>query len=577
MAIETTATSARVVCSNGYASALDPADEPESGGVAHRTPVEFLTGGLRAAPLPLAAFAVALIAVWFLADPRTPDLAAQVYRVRLFGELGPAVWDARWYAGHHLPGYSLMFPPLGSLLGTRLLGAASALASTLLFERLIAPVYPRAARWAAAWFAVAAVGDIWIGRLTFALGLSFALAAALALRGRRDVLAAVLAVACAAASPVAGVLLGLAALTLALEQRSLRAPLLLGAPAAAVVLVLALLFPEGGWEPFPLRSFIATAVVVLAFLWAIGRGQRLLRIGAAVYLLACVFALAIHSPLGSNIERYGVLLSGPLLLCASLRSPAQEGAAARGVAGLRPPVLLALLVSALWVAWGPVRETAAVAGSPATSAAYYVPVERFLEGVPDRPARVEVPLTRSHWEAALLAPSISLARGWEKQLETRYDHVLLASGMSAAGYRAWLREQAVGYVALPDVALDPSSAREGLLIRGGLPYLQEVFASRHWRVYRVRSATPLLSGPGRLLAIGHDSFSLSARAPGSLIVRVRFTPYWTLLHGYGCVREASGGWTEVRLDAPGPATVAARFSLARAVGDRSSCAGTAGA
>ena len=45
--------------------------------------------------------------------------------------------------------------------------------------------------------------------------------------------------------------------------------------------------------------------------------------------------------------------------------------------------------------------------------------------------RVEVPLTRSHWEAAFLAPGVSLARGWEKQLDERYDSMLLAHGLSA--------------------------------------------------------------------------------------------------------------------------------------------------
>ena len=68
------------------------------------------------------------------------------------------------------------------------------------------------------------------------------------------------------------------------------------------------------------------------------------------------------------------------------------------------------------------RETKAVAGNESTSAAYYAPVLAFLERVQAPPAplvRVEVPLTRSHWEAALMAPTVSLARGWEKQLEEK--------------------------------------------------------------------------------------------------------------------------------------------------------------
>jgi hypothetical protein len=573
VAITTTATSGPLRSSSEYESATDPADEPGSGGVAHRTPVDLLTGGLRAAPVAVAALAAALIAAWLIVEPRTPDLAGAVYRVGLFHEAGFAIWDEHWYAGHHLPGYSLLFAPLGALLGVRLLAALAALASALLFERILAPVYGGAARWGALFFAVAAVGDIWIGRVAFALGVPFALAAVLALMRGRTAVAVLLAAASAAASPVAGLLLGLAALTAAIERRSARPLLVLALPAAAVVIPLALLFPEGGWEPFPIRSFAAAAVVALAFLWALPPGARLLRVGGVVYLAGCVACLLVHSPVGSNIERYAVLLAGPLLLCALLSDPSARSRGGLGRAG--PAGLAALSVIALWVGWGPVRETLAVAGSEATSAAYYAPVKRFLASLPGGPVRVEVPLTRSHWEAALLAPSVSLARGWEKQLETRYDHVLLAPGLTARSYREWLAGQAVAYVALPDAALDPSSAQEGRLIEGGLAYLQLASASAHWRIYRVLGAPALAAGPGLLRSLGHDSFTLSARAAGSFLVRVHYTRYWTLSGVPGCVGSAPGGWTRVVVRAAGTATVAARFSLGRALGAGTSCGGSA--
>jgi len=543
--------------------------------------------------VPLLVTVVLSIAVWLVVDPRTPDLAAQVYRVELFRQLGFALWDEHWYAGHSLPGYSLIYPLLASLVGMRLLAALCVLASSLLFACLVAPIYGRGARWGTALFALAALGDVWIGRLTFALGVSLALAAGLALARERWLWAGVLAALCAAASPVAAVLLGLACLSVALSERSLRVLLVAAVPAAVVVLVPAALFPEGGYEPYPILSFAATVAVVLAFLVALPRDARLLRIGGLVYLLACVACVAVHSPIGSNIERYAVLLAGPLLLCARLGVPRVGVPRVGGVAisgggrriawrgaGLTPAATLALCGIVVWVVWGPVRETLAVAGSSATSAAYYLPVERFFAQVEARsgsPVRVEVPLTRSHWEAALLAPSVSLARGWDKQMETRYESVLLARGLTAAGYERWLAQQAVSYVALPDVALDPSSAREGTLIRRGLPYLHEVFASAHWRVFRVLSATPLLSGPGRLTTLGHDSFTLLARTPGRFLVRVRYTRYWTLTRGAGCVSQAPGGWTEVSLRASGTAVVAARFSLSRAFASSSgrSCAGRA--
>jgi hypothetical protein len=270
----------------------------------------------------------------------------------------------------------------------------------------------------------------------------------------------------------------------------------------------------------------------------------------------------VHTPMGANVERYGILLAGPLLLCA--------------LGGRFTPVAVAVLCGiAFWVFWGPVRETLAVAGDPSTSAAYYRPLDRFLATHGGRLTRVEVPFTRSHWETAWLAPSWVLARGWEKQLDTRYDDVLLRPGLTAGAYRAWLDGQAVGYVALPDVPLDPSSAQEGRLIERGLPYLHEVFRSAHWRVYEVLGATPLVQGPARLSAMAHDSFTLDATGPGSILVRVHYTRYWTVLRGAGCVVMAPEEWTRVMAYRAGGIEVGARFSVGRALGlNGSPCRGS---
>ncbi len=593
--------------------------------------------GLRAPPLPWAPLAAAVgVAVWLLVDPRTPDLAAQVYRVSLFRHVGFAVWDEHWYAGHALPGYSLLFGPLAALLELRAVGALSVLASAVLCERLLRDLYGDAARWGAVWFALAALADIWIGRLTFALGVSFAVACLLALLGEagessrppeavrepereqrlrereerrasarrraqwsrptRAGVAAVLAALCAASSPVAGLLLALLALTYSLLARSPRVFLAAGAPAAAVAGGLALLFPEGGWEPYPFTSFVVTVAAVAGFLLVLPAREHRLRVGALIYLGVCLLSVALHTPMGANVERYGLLLGAPLLLCAlagagGLRERRLAGSNGTSVGdtsagdtsvgdtsagsmrardGRHPwlfaPAVAVLCGLAVWTLWGPVRETAAVAGDPSTGSAYYVPLQRFLASHGGALVRVEVPFTRSHWEAAWLAPSVSLARGWEKQLDTRYDLVLLRPGLTAGAYRAWLQQQAVSYVALPDVPLDPSGAQEGRLIAQGLPYLREVFASRHWRVYRVLHATPLVQGPGRLMALGHDSFALLAATSGRLLVRIHYTSYWTLTEGAGCVGPASGGWTAVDVARAGSVGVAARFSLGRALG-----------
>ena len=498
---------------------------------------------------------ITLVLLWLIIDPRTPDLAAQVYRVSTFSHFGAIVFDERWYAGHLMPGYSLLFPLVAANLGIRLTAAISVVASCALFERAVVGIYGPAGRWGSVLFAIAATGDIWSGRLTFAAGVTFALASALAVIKDRALLAAALALLCAAFSPVAALLLALVMLTYALVGRSVALPAAVIIPVLVLLGSIVLLFGEGGFEPYPILSFFPTLAVTLAFYCALPGSQRTLRLGAILYLALCVTCLLVHTPMGSNIERYGVLLAAPLLACTLCVDP-------RRITSARLIALTGILV---WVLWGPVRETAAVVHNPSTRASYYLPVERFLATHGGDLERIEVPLTRSHWEAALLAPNVSLAGGWEKQLQERYDSVLLSKTLSAGSYDRWLHQQAVSYVALPDAPLDPSSAREGALIRSGPSFLRLVFNARHWRVYQVLASTPLLGGPGTLIALGPDSFTVRATHAGDFVVRIHYTPYWVLTQGHGCVAQAPGGWTALRATAPGRIVLTARFSLKQAL------------
>jgi hypothetical protein len=178
---------------------------------------------------------------------------------------------------------------------------------------------------------------------------------------------------------------------------------------------------------------------------------------------------------------------------------------------------------------------------------------------------VEVPQTGAHWESVHLPEhgSILLARGWERQLDTRYAALFYAPTLTPAAYRAWLYENAISYVALPDVRLDFSGTAEGRLIARGLPYLREVWRSPHWRLFAVAGAPGLAAAPARLTAVGADSFTLAAPRAGSYAVRVRYTPYWALQQGHGCVRSAPGGWTTVQAHMAGTIRVGIDFSLTR--------------
>ena len=164
------------------------------------------------AALPALVLAAALVLLWLAVAPPTPDLAAQVYRATLFGREGYEIYDASWYGGHNLLGYSLVFPPLGALLGPRVVGALAVGVSVVCFSLLLRGRFsPTAIRVATVWFALAAIGDLMIGRITFSLGVAVGLAAILAWDRRHFALAVIGAVACAATSPVSGLFMVLAA------------------------------------------------------------------------------------------------------------------------------------------------------------------------------------------------------------------------------------------------------------------------------------------------------------------------------------------------------------------------------
>jgi hypothetical protein len=540
--------------------------------------------------------AAALATAWGLSQLRTPDLAAQAYRAGLFVRDGFGVWDNNWYAGHHLPGYSLLFPPLAALLGMRIVGAVGAVASAVLFDRLARDHFGPRARWGILWFGAATATDLLIGRLTFGLGVALGLGALLALQRRRRWLAGVLAVLCAAASPVAGMFLALAGAAYALSARRWRAGALVALPGLALVGVLSVAFPEGGSQPFSPGAFWAALVFPALAIALMPRRERTLLVGTGLYALAVIASYALNTPMGGNVSRLGAMFCGPLLVCATaglsaaeLDGPARRllsrlsgrlaGASGRlaGASGRlagAPTVVVVVLLGA-WQWNGPVREVVKGVSDDSVRLSYYRPLIDFLDRHREPLARVEVPFTLTHWDAAMLGRRFALARGWERQLDTKYDPLFYAHGPTPDSYRDWLRAAGVRYVALPDVRLDPSSRTEGQLIRSGLPFLRPVWHSAHWQVYELVGSQPLAAGAGRLTELGADDLRLDMRRPGWVWVRVHFTPYWHIAEGAGCVQRADGDWTMVRSDRPGPVRVVADFSLGRMFDQGPRC--TAGA
>jgi hypothetical protein len=440
---------------------------------------------LSAAPLTLAlAVAVPLTLAYLILAPPAGDLAAATYRSELFARVGFSTWDTGWYAAHGywLPGYSLLSPALGALLGVRLLLALSAVAACALFALIAQRVFATAAaRLAAAWFALGFCVGLLSGRVPYDLGFAIGLGSVLALM--RGALPAALALAAltSVASPVAGAFLGLAGLALALTNlRDMRGAALCAA-ALIPILVLSVAYPDGGYEPFATSAFwpVLAGVVLIALLLPQGpltpRGRRVLRVAAVLYAFALVGAYAIHTPVGGNAARLGPLLAAPLLA---------------GVLWENQRLLLLALAPLLlyWQLATPIRDYSSIAGDPSVHASYYAPVLAELLGLTHgRPTIVEVPMTAAHWESAYLAghDGVELARGWERQLDTRYAAIFYRKTLSPDAYRSWLAENRVMYVALPDAPLDKAGSLEGALVARELPYLRELWHSEHWRLYRV--------------------------------------------------------------------------------------------
>ncbi len=110
-----------------------------------------------------------------------------------------------------------------------------------------------------------------------------------------------------------------------------------------------------------------------------------------------------------------------------------------------------------------------------------------------------------------------------------------------------------------------AAAGEARLVRSGrVPGLRPVARAGHWRVWSVAGAR-LAAGPAIVTALGPDEVRLAVRRPGEVLVKVRFSPYWAIADGRGCVEEGAGGFTRVRAAAAGPLRLVMRFSPERIV------------
>ncbi|HWG74074.1 MAG TPA: hypothetical protein VG184_08470 [Acidimicrobiales bacterium] len=350
--------------------------------------------------------------------------------------------------------------------------------------------------------------------------------------------------------------------------------LVVGTLPLAVVATVAVLFPGAGSQPFG-GDDTACILVVCALLagpWL--PVPRLVRVAAVLYAGVTAVLYVVPTEMGGNDMRLAADVGVPLLMCyfpwrvsRSGHSAAVGAAFASRRAGRG---LAACAVGAL-VAWGwaPAAGALSNSGVAASHRSFYLPLIAEVKSLSATPVRVEVTPTRGHWEAEWVAPSVPLARGWERQLDIGYDPIFYrSSALTAAVYQRWLIDAGVSYVALPAAPLDFAARAEASLLRSGqVTGLRLVWRSTSWQLWRVDASAGLVSGPGRVTSLDGDHVGLQIERRGPVTVKLRWSPYWSVAPGAGCLQATAGGWTELRAARAGRVVIFASM----APGARGAC------
>jgi len=476
------------------------------------------------------------------------DIAAQDAWAEFARTHPGSAYNLAWYGGLHPVSYSILSPYVMALVGVRttmiVVGTVSSALLALILGRTRALRQPL---WPALYGAVAITGNAVSGRVTFGLGIMFAMAAVAVLLpgdaprppGRvRAVAVGLLAGLATASSALAGLFLGLVAAALWLQGRH-RTAYLLGLPPVAVVGFSAWWFPFSGEQPMPAGSMVLPFLAgVLGFALA-PASWRTVRITSAVYAVAVVLVWLVPSPIGSNVTRLGLLFGGVLLV--ALTTSVEPVPRPRlGVLAMVPATALlavGIVASSVW--------QVATAGRDAVSTrptqAWTSDVQPLLEQLDARDAdlgRTEVVPSRSHREAAALASYVNLARGWNRQADAERHSLFYTEGaLTPTSYRDWLRRWAVRFVVLTEGEPDVAAQQEAALVDSGLPYLRPVWSDASWRLYEVKRPRPIASEPAVVMRFDEAGVVLMVPTAAEVVVRIPASPWLSLIAADGTALE----------------------------------------
>lgn len=515
-------------------------------------------------PLVVTGAVAVILGVLYLATPLMgQDLSAQIAHADFARDHPISPVDFRWFGGSLQFGYSLYVPFLAAYVGPQVLGVVAAVMATMLTTAIFVRSGLRHPVLGGVLAAACQVANLTEGRIAFAVGLAFALAAVLPLVDRDGgyrLWSAVAAALAGAANPVAALFLGVVALTVLVHGRvadAVRVFVGAGIGLAAV----SVLFADGG--PFVYAggdAARAAAVTVLVAL-VVPRWTSYLWTGAAIGVAMVAAAYVFTTPVGANASRLAMLFAIPVIAAAAEFVWWRTLAAVAAAAVIQTPFVFGTITSA---------------GEPVTRPGYFTPlVDRIAAGGP-LIGRVEIPEVTGHWEAAYVAREYPLARGWLRQVDIELwgDTFYGDDGPTAAAYQAFLQRTATQYVAVPNARLTFYGSREATLIEQKLPYLREIWRNDDWTLYGVAGATPVVSAPATAVTLDAADIGFTAPAASEIRVSARWFRWLTLesSDGTACIEptdDSDDATVVVRTGSGGTYTLTSSL-----VGDHRRCADT---
>jgi hypothetical protein len=304
------------------------------------------------------------------------------------------------------------------------------------------------------------------------------------------------------------------------------------------------LFGDSGWFPFRGGHFVATVATLML---AAAVPRRTVRVAAAAAIAMAAVVFLVRNPLGGNFVRLPQIVAVPIAVSAFPTVSKRW----------RAPFAVALTAGIAWSVHPGVVAAVEWWGDESIDAAYHEPLieevrRRNLDGAPI--GRLEIPFTENHWESLFVASEVPFARGWERQIDLERNSTLYDVGLTGEEYRAWLLDNGVRWIALPDVALDHAGRPEQVAIDGAdldrNGWLRLIWSNDDWRLYEIDDYEPIVEAPAELIEQGTDSIVVRTPRPATVTIRYRYTQHLTI-SGSACVADDGSGWIVAELPAPG--------------------------